>query len=151
MSDKTSAKPLVFACSGCSFAGKLADDLARHLDRQCEAEMSCLCGIGARRPSFLAKLRNREVWVIDGCAIECARGVFELAGHAQAVTNHIRLHELEILKHHLPAGLVDLKQLASDAVVVRTGSPPVRALLSREGRAIHGQQRTGHSVGEVGP
>ena len=115
MPRETSTKPLVFACSGCSFAGKLADDLARHLDQQGEAEISCLSGIGARRPSFLAKLRNREVWVIDACAIECARGVFEVAGQAQAVTHHIRLHELDITKHHLPVGLVDLKQLASDA------------------------------------
>ena len=111
----TPAKPLVFACSGCSSAGKLADDLARHLDRQGEAEMSCLCGIGARRPSFLAKLRNRDVWVIDACAIECARGVFELAGQAQAVTRHIRLHELDMMRHHLPAAPIDIAQLASDA------------------------------------
>jgi uncharacterized metal-binding protein len=48
-------RPLVFACSGCSFAGKLADDLARHLDRTGDAEMSCLAGVGAQRPSFIVR------------------------------------------------------------------------------------------------
>src|SRR5690349_7987288 len=84
-----SATPLVFSCSGCSLAGKLADERARDLDRRGDAEMSCLAGIGARRPSFLAELKNREVWVIDGCALECARGVFEQAGQAHAITKHI--------------------------------------------------------------
>ena len=37
MQEKVSAKPLVFACSGCSFAGKLTDDLARRLDRNGDA------------------------------------------------------------------------------------------------------------------
>jgi len=108
-------KPLVFACSGCSFAGKLADDLARHLDRHGDAEMSCLAGIGAHRPSFLAKLRNRQVWLVDGCPIECAKGVFDQAGQASSVTHHIRLHELGIKKHQGPDGGVDIKQLASHA------------------------------------
>jgi uncharacterized metal-binding protein len=33
------AKALVFACSGCSFAGKLADDMARHLNRTGDADV----------------------------------------------------------------------------------------------------------------
>ncbi len=106
------AKPLVFACSGCSFAGKLADDMARHLDRTGDAEMSCLAGIGAKRPGFLAKLRSRDVWVIDGCPIECARGVFEQAGHGGAVTRHIRLHDHGVKKHQAPNGDVDVDGFA---------------------------------------
>jgi len=112
MQEKASAKPLVFACSGCSFAGKLADDMARHLDRTGDAEMSCLAGIGAKRPGFLAKLRSREVWVIDGCPIECARGVFEQAGHGGAVTRHIRLHDHGVKKHQAPNGGVDVDGFA---------------------------------------
>lgn len=54
MQEKVSAKPLVFARSGCSFAGKLTDDLARRLDRNGDAEMSCLAGIGAKRPGFIS-------------------------------------------------------------------------------------------------
>jgi len=35
-------KPVVFACSGCSPAGQLANQLALELDRRDIAEMSCL-------------------------------------------------------------------------------------------------------------
>jgi len=110
--DKHPAQPLVFACSGCSFAGKLADDMARHLDRTGDAEMSCLAGIGAKRPGFLAKLRSREVWVIDGCPIECARGVFEQAGYGGAVTRHIRLYDHGVKTHQAPNGDVDVDRFA---------------------------------------
>jgi uncharacterized metal-binding protein len=110
--EQVPAKPLVFACSGCSFAGKLADDLARRLDRNGDAEMSCLAGIGAKRPSFIAKLTNREVWVIDGCPIECARGVFEQAGRRAAITRHIRLHDHGVKKHQVPNGEVDVDGFA---------------------------------------
>lgn len=114
MQQKVPETPLVFACSGCSFAGKLTDDLARHLDRTGDAEMSCLAGIGARRPGFLAKLRSREVWAIDGCPIECARGVFEQAGQGGAITRHIRLHDLGVKKHQAPNGGVDVDAIAAD-------------------------------------
>jgi uncharacterized metal-binding protein len=105
MQEKALAKPLVFACSGCSFAGKLADDLARHFDRTGEVEMSCLAGIGARCPRFLAKLRSREVWLIDACPIECARVVFDQAGQAAAITRHIRLHDCAVTKYQTPRGV----------------------------------------------
>lgn len=121
MAENGPAKPLVFACSGCSYAGKLADDLARHMDRTGEAEMSCLAGIGARRPSFLAKLQNREVWVIDGCAIECARGVFDQAGRGASISHHIRLHDLGIKKHHAPDGGIDVDALARQPLLSQKG------------------------------
>ena len=39
---------IVYACSGCSDAGELADRIARRLTREGVAEMSCLAGIGGR-------------------------------------------------------------------------------------------------------
>ena len=89
--------PVVFACAGCSNAGRLSYDLARALDERGAAEMSCLAGVAARKPNFLKQLRGRDVWVIDGCPIECARGVFDQAGHGVAV--HVRLHRLGVRKH----------------------------------------------------
>ena len=89
--------PLVFACSGCSHAGRLAYDVALELDRRGVAEMSCLAGIGGRITHFLRQLPGRDVWIIDGCPIECARGVFEqVRGRADA---HICLHELGVRKN----------------------------------------------------
>lgn len=105
-------KPLVFSCSGCSFAGKLADNVARELDRQQLAEMSCLAGIGARHHSFLSRLAGRRVWIIDGCPIECAHGVFEQAGQAGHLSKHIRLHDMGFKKTLPPVDGVNVLELA---------------------------------------
>jgi len=87
-SDDT-AKPLVFACAGCSDVGRLAYDVARELDRRGTAEMSCLAGVAARKPAFLRKLRGRHIWLVDGCPIECALATFVNPGHT--IARHIRL------------------------------------------------------------
>lgn len=94
--------PIVFACAGCSNAGKVAYELGRTLTEKGIAEMSCLAGIGAANPLFLKKLKDREVWIIDGCPIECSRGVFEQV--REKVDVHIRLHELGVRKNEeIPA------------------------------------------------
>lgn len=96
-------KPLVYACAGCSPVARLAYDLAQELDRCGVAEMSCLAGLGALKPSFVKVLEGREAWVIDGCPIECALGVFTRNGHAAG--RHIRLHKLGFKKYQVSADL----------------------------------------------
>ena len=93
--------PLVFACSGCSNAGQLAGQVALQLDRRGVAEMSCLAGIGAAKPLFLKKLRDREVWVIDGCPINV----------------HIRLHDLGINKKSEPPTGTDFDELIESVLL----------------------------------
>lgn len=101
--------PIVLACAGSSFAGKLAYDLARELDRRGAAEMSCLAGFGASRPVFLRKAESRKIWVIDGCPIDCGLGIFQRIGlHPD---RHIRLADLGISKNVQPPGGVDLQAL----------------------------------------
>ncbi len=108
------AVPVVFACSGCSNAGQLANQLALELDRRGIAEMSCLAGVGAAKATFLKKIQGREIWVIDGCPIECSHGVFELA--RERVDVHIRLFDLGIRKNvELPTG-VELDQLVENVL-----------------------------------
>lgn len=92
--------PILFACAGCSNAGRLSYDVARALDDSGDAEMSCLAGVAARKPHFLKKLAGRPVWVIDGCPIECGRGVFEQVGGRVDV--HVRLHQLGVRKNDPP-------------------------------------------------
>jgi uncharacterized metal-binding protein len=55
MNDETD-KAVVFACAGCSAAGRLAYDLALDLDRRQVAEMSCLAGLAAELKPFVKKL-----------------------------------------------------------------------------------------------
>ena len=89
--------PIVFACSGCSNAGQLANRLALEFNRRGLAEMSCLAGFAAGKTHFLKKLQAREVWIIDGCPLECSVGVFDqVLQHVDVV---IRLHELGVRKN----------------------------------------------------
>lgn len=90
-------KPILFACSGCSNAGQLANDVAHQLDLRGVAEMSCLAGIGAAKPLFLKKLQQREVWSIDGCPIHCSLGVFDQV--REHIDVHIRLHDMGVKKN----------------------------------------------------
>lgn len=63
-------KAIVYACSGCSDAGELADRIARCFTRDGVAEMSCLAGVGGQVRHLVALARNaRRVVVIDGCPI----------------------------------------------------------------------------------
>lgn len=84
--------PIVFACSGCSHAGKLANELAVELNQRSVAQMSCLAGIGAGKWHFLKQLADRTVWVIDGCPLECGLGVFDQIH--EHIDVHVRLHDL---------------------------------------------------------
>ncbi|MCC7418899.1 MAG: putative zinc-binding protein [Planctomycetaceae bacterium] len=89
-------EPIVLACAGCSFAGRLAYELAQELDRRGAAEMSCLAGVAADLPCFRKKLEDREVWIIDGCPLECSRAIFERNG--RTADRHFRLHDYGIRK-----------------------------------------------------
>ncbi len=102
-------RPVVFACAGCSFVGRLAYDLALELDRRSLAEMSCLAGLACEKKPFLKKVEGREVWIIDGCPIECALGVVDRIRRRADV--HIRLHDFGIRKHGPPPGGVDMEGL----------------------------------------
>jgi uncharacterized metal-binding protein len=59
--------------------------------------MSCLAGLGAKRPVFLKKLASRKVWLIDGCPIECAAGVLDQVGRPPDL--RLNLHDLGIRKN----------------------------------------------------
>ena len=106
--------PLLFACSGCSHAGRLAYDVAQELDLRGIAEMSCLAGVGALKPNFLKQLRNRETWVIDGCPIHCAQGVLQQV--QQPADVHIKLHDLGVRKSGQPTPDCDIERLIDGAM-----------------------------------
>lgn len=93
--------PVVYACSGCSDAGELADLIARRLMREGLAEMSCLSGIGGRVKSLVDKAENAvRILVIDGCPLHCARHTLELAGFK--TFEHLELHTLGFQKNFCP-------------------------------------------------
>jgi len=81
MKEHPDSFPLVYACSGCSSAGQLANRIAQLLDRSNMAEMSCICGVGGDVPSLVAKATSgRPVVAIDGCNLACAKRCLERHG-----------------------------------------------------------------------
>lgn len=92
---------MVYACSGCSDAGELADRTARSLAQAKLVEMSCLAGIGGRVKSMMLKAERAEnILVIDGCPLNCARHTLELAGFKNF--RHLELHKLGLRKGSCP-------------------------------------------------
>ena len=94
-------KSLIYACSGCSDAGELADQIARRLSRSGIGEMSCLAGIGGRVKSIVSKgEKAKRIFVIDGCPLNCARKTLELAGFSKF--DHLGLNEIGLRKGSCP-------------------------------------------------
>ena len=92
---------VVYACSGCSDAGELADRIARRLTREGVAEMSCLAGIGGRVKPLVNKAAAAErILAIDGCPLNCTRHTLELAGFKDF--DHLELHKLGLRKYSCP-------------------------------------------------
>lgn len=73
--------PLVYSCSGCSSAAQMANQLAIRLDREGQAEMSCIAGVGGGVPGLVKTARSgRPVLAIDGCPMACVRACLASAG-----------------------------------------------------------------------
>lgn len=116
-------KPVVvYACSGCSDAGEIADHVARQLTREGAAQMSCLAGIGGRVKSLVLKAENAErILVVDGCPLNCAAHTLKLAGFQKF--DHLELHKIGIRKGSCPVteekiatGVTAAKAMLSNAV-----------------------------------
>lgn len=93
--------PLVYACSGCSNAAQLANHLAVRLDREHQAEMSCIAGVGGDVPALVrvavdAAARGRPILAIDGCPLVCVKST--LARHGVTPTRHLALWEQGVRK-----------------------------------------------------
>lgn len=108
-------KPVIYACSGCSDAGELADRVARRLSRAGAGEMSCLAGIGGRVKSLLLKGQKAErVIVIDGCPLNCARHTLVNAGFTNV--EHIQLNDLGHRKGSCPVTEARVAEAAADVM-----------------------------------
>jgi|ERR1017187_8883552 uncharacterized metal-binding protein len=92
---------VVYACSGCSDAGEIADRAARRLASDGVAKMSCLAGIGGRVKSLLSTAESAQrILVVDGCPLNCARKTLELAGFSKF--DHLELHRIGVRKGSTP-------------------------------------------------
>jgi uncharacterized metal-binding protein len=129
---------VVYACSGCSDAGELADRIARRLAREGAAEMSCLAGIGGRVKPLMNRAAAARILAIDGCPLNCTRHTLELAGFKNF--EHLELHKLGMRKNSCPvtderiaAGVEAAKKMLAneslkrDALKRSSGTPATEA------------------------
>ena len=100
-SDQLPTPTLVYACSGCASAAQLANHLAVRLDRNGDAEMSCIAGVGGRVKPLIRIARRaveegRPILAIDGCPLACAKN--SLAQIDIVPTLHLQLAEYDVRK-----------------------------------------------------
>lgn len=116
---------VIYACSGCSDAGELADRTARALSQQQHGEMSCLAGIGGRVKSLMLKAEKAEhIVAIDGCPLNCTRHTLEQAGFH--TVHQLELHKLGLRKGSCPPTDERL------ALAVRAGAELIEKIENRE-------------------
>ena len=97
MSAAPASRPLVYACSGCSSAAQLANQVAVRLDRTGVAEMSCIAGVGGDVPSLVKTARSgRPIIALDGCPLVCVQS--SLARHGITPARHYQLQQYGVLK-----------------------------------------------------
>jgi uncharacterized metal-binding protein len=136
---------IVYACSGCSDAGEIADRVARRLTREGSAQMSCLAGIGGRVKSLVMRAENAgHILVIDGCPLNCAAHTLKLAGFTKF--DSLELHKIGIRKGSCPvtderisAGVDAAKQIISQSRDTTPDSVNLEAPLSADSHKLVSQ------------
>ena len=97
MTRASTPRPLVYACSGCSSAAQLANQVAVRLDRSGVAEMSCIAGVGGDVPSLVKTARSgRPIIALDGCPLVCVQS--SLARHGITPARHYQLQQYGVRK-----------------------------------------------------
>lgn len=106
--------PLVYSCSGCSSAAQSANYIALKLDREGEAEMSCISGVGGNVPHLVNIARSgRPILALDGCPLACAAHC--LAERGVKADYHLMLHEQGIKKvYHADFDQVRADEIAAE-------------------------------------
>lgn len=88
----------LYACSGASNVGQIANQIAIELTKKGKGRMMCTAGIGGRIPGIMKSTEGTdEIIVIDGCSLNCTKKSLELAGFT--IGNHIVLTELGVAKN----------------------------------------------------
>lgn len=134
---RTAAPTVIYACSGSSDAGELADRTARHLSAAGWGNMSCLAGIGGRVKPLLRVAQDAErILVIDGCPLNCARHTLAAAGIEGF--QHLSLDRFGLRKGSVPvtpANLTTAVRAAESLLRAPTGNA-VSAQLGEGGQQL---------------
>ncbi len=110
--------PLVYSCSGCSSAAQAANYIALKLDREGEAEMSCIAGVGGNVPHLVNIARSgRPIIAIDGCPLACT--LHCLSERGLSADFHLLLHEHGVKKQYHAEFDQEQADLVASAIAVK--------------------------------
>lgn len=91
--------PLVYSCSGCSSAAQTTNYIALKLDREGEAEMSCISDVGGNVSHLVNIARSgRPILALDGCPLVCT--LHCLSERGITADYHLQLHEFGVKKRY---------------------------------------------------
>lgn len=108
---------LVYPCSGAADTGEIADRVARRLDAEDKAWMSCLAGIGGRVSGLMANAAAAPALLaIDGCPQDCAKKTLEFAGFTNV--KHVRVTDLGFKKGKTPVNEYAIQVVATAAAAM---------------------------------
>lgn len=105
----------VFACSGAADLGLASDLVARKMHKNQIRNMKCLAFVSAGISEMIDSVRDTNMLVIDGCALDCGKKTFEKNG----LTNfpHLRLTDLGYEKGKTPATTEVINEMYKQALV----------------------------------
>lgn len=75
-----SSDRLVVACSGASNVGQVTNMTAIRMTQQGLAKMTCLAALGAKLPAYVESAKDRDLVVLDGCPVGCAKLIVDGTG-----------------------------------------------------------------------
>jgi uncharacterized metal-binding protein len=88
---------LIFVCSGGCNVGQMANDAARQLGADGIGKMACLSAVAGGVSMALAGAKEaKDLLVIDGCPVQCARKTLEKAGLKPTI--HLLVTDLGLKK-----------------------------------------------------
>ncbi|MFC1461094.1 putative zinc-binding protein [Verrucomicrobiota bacterium] len=106
---------LIFACSGSSDVGAVADRAARKLAHDGAGKMFCLTGIGGRIKGIMETTKSAsKILVIDGCPMGCGKSCLTHAGIEEF--EHMQVTDLGLKK-----GNTSVTEDAIERVVTEAG------------------------------
>lgn len=102
---------LIFACSGASDVGAIADRVARKLSAEGIGKMYCLAGVGGRVSGIVASTKTAgRIIAIDGCPLDCAKKTLEQIEIKHPI--HLRVTDLGFKKGDTPVTEDNISKVA---------------------------------------
>ena len=107
---------IVFACSGASDLGYIADQVARKLGRNKVRKMNCLTVAATGTEEKIEEFKKCNILVIDGCTEDCGKKIMAQRGIAD--NSYLKLTDLGYEKGKTPTTQNTIKEVYKKAKII---------------------------------